>query len=213
MNRIYFYKMTVDNGGAPHATDDLLSLAICKPVMRRTASPGDLILGFAANALRDDNALIYAARVTEKLDGRDYYSSKHAGRGDCIYEWRGDEFVRRAGARYHEEPDLPHDLGHGPAYQNSSVLLCDDFAYFGRNASDDYKARYPVIEAAVRALGRGHRVEHAEALQAALRALADEVRATRQGVHGSPTQAASCGVCLREEEVCVVHDNEVQTHC
>lgn len=34
MPKIYFYKLTADNGGAPCVQDGLLSLAICKPMIR-----------------------------------------------------------------------------------------------------------------------------------------------------------------------------------
>jgi hypothetical protein len=33
VERIYFYKLTADNGGAPCVEDGLLSLAICKPAI------------------------------------------------------------------------------------------------------------------------------------------------------------------------------------
>ena len=75
MERIYFYKMTTDNGGAPHVSDKLLSLAICKPMIRSTAKPGNLILGFAANSMNADNGLIYVAQVSEKLGGDEEFHS------------------------------------------------------------------------------------------------------------------------------------------
>lgn len=75
MTRIYFYKLTTDNGGAPCVEGALLSLAICKPMIRSTAGVGDLIFGFAANALHEDNRLIYAARVTRTLRNGEYYKS------------------------------------------------------------------------------------------------------------------------------------------
>lgn len=50
--RIYFYKLVADNGGAPCVENGLLSLAICKPMIRKTAKEGDLILGFAGNSLK-----------------------------------------------------------------------------------------------------------------------------------------------------------------
>jgi len=40
MARIYFYKLTTDDGGAPCVQDGLLSLAICKPMIRGTAEVG-----------------------------------------------------------------------------------------------------------------------------------------------------------------------------
>jgi Nucleotide modification associated domain 2 len=45
MNNTYFYKLTADNGGAPCVRYGLLSLAICKPMIRKTAKEGDLIFG------------------------------------------------------------------------------------------------------------------------------------------------------------------------
>jgi Nucleotide modification associated domain 2 len=75
MPKIYFYKLTTDNGGAPCVQNDLLSLAICKPMMRKTATEegGDLIFGFAANSLHRNNPLIYVARVTKKLCTGEYF--------------------------------------------------------------------------------------------------------------------------------------------
>jgi hypothetical protein len=77
MSKIYFYKLIADNGGAPCVTNDLLSLAICKPMTRKTAEIGDLIFGFAANSLNPDNRLIYVSRVTDKrCDGKYFNPQK-----------------------------------------------------------------------------------------------------------------------------------------
>lgn len=71
--RIYYYKLTADNGGAPCVQEGLLSLAICKPMIRSTAECCDLIFGFAANSLAPNNRLIYIARVTDKNRNGAYY--------------------------------------------------------------------------------------------------------------------------------------------
>ena len=79
MSRIYFYKLTSDNGGAPCVQDRLLSLAICKPKIRMNAQPGDLIFGFAANSLYSDNRLIYIAQISERVcDGTYYKDAKYS---------------------------------------------------------------------------------------------------------------------------------------
>jgi hypothetical protein len=96
--RIYFYKLTTDDGGAPCVEDGLLSLAICKPMIRGTAEVGDLILGFAAKSLHADNRLLYVARVTDKAPNGEYYTTaKFARREDCIYERSGNRFLWRQG--------------------------------------------------------------------------------------------------------------------
>ena len=64
---IHVYKMMTHNGGAPCVHDDLLSLAICKPKIRKAAPIGSLIFGFG-KAL--GGRLIYTARVTGELIDR-----------------------------------------------------------------------------------------------------------------------------------------------
>ena len=73
MTKVCIYKLTVDDGGAPCVSDGILSLAICKPAIRSAAKRGNVILGFAANSLYEDNCLVYAARVTENFDGKKYF--------------------------------------------------------------------------------------------------------------------------------------------
>ena len=115
MPRTYFYKLTTDDGGAPCVKDGLLSLAICKPMIRSTANKGDLIFGFAANSLHSDNRLLYIARVTDKLiNGLYYITGKFARREDCIYQKHGDRFEWRPGSLHHGEGDLVHDWGDIP---------------------------------------------------------------------------------------------------
>jgi hypothetical protein len=181
VSRIYLYKLTTDVGQAPCVQDDLLTLAICKPMIRTTAEAGDLIFGFAANHIEEnsgvratDNHLIYIARVDE-IFGRDYYgSAEFADRMDCIYEPVGGGFRWRAGC-CHGPEHLVHDLGERPDYSRAVVLASRDFRYFGKAGSSDYKAQFPAVKDAVERTGRGHRVNHDEVLQRELRALKDLV--------------------------------------
>lgn len=197
MGRIYFYKMTADTGGAPCIRKGLLSLAICKPMIRSNATEGDLIFGFAANSLHRDNRLIYAARVTRKLPGGEYYKDKrYADRGDCIYEFRSSHFVWRTGALHHGPEHLVHDLGSFPEYARANVLLSTDFRYFGAAGTDEYKSMFRLVRNAVERLGRGLRVHHGIELHDQLLKLADWVwHCTRRKVLGSPTSAPSRRVC------------------
>ena len=176
MGRIYFYKLTVDDGGAPCLRDGVLSLAICKPMIRTRAELGDLIFGFAADSLHGDNRLIYIARVTGKASNGDYYGDpSFARRADCIYERRGDEFRWRTGALYHGPRHRTHDLGQHPTYTRAHVLLSDDFRYFGASGSAEYKSRYPLIKRAIEHLGQGHRVYHDEPLRTQLQTFMQQV--------------------------------------
>lgn len=211
MAKICFYKLTTDDGGAPCVQDGLLSLAICKPTIRSTAKRGDLIFGFAANSLRSDNRLLYIARVTDKLpDGQYYTTARFAAREDCIYERRGERFVWRQGALHHGPEHLVHDLGEYPDYAKATVLLSDDFRYFGANGGADYKARYPLIKDAVERLGRGHRSRHDEPLRKELEALMQEVWiSTRNKVLGERTSKPRHGVSHRSRSCGVVGEDGV----
>lgn len=208
MERIYFYKLTHDTGGAPCVQDGLLSLAICKPMIRRTAEPRSVIFGFAANSLHGDNRLIYIARITDKVRDGDYFKRKEfERRGDCIYEHRGNHFVWRQGARHHGPSDLVHDLGEYPTYRKASVLLSDDFRYFGGSGSADYKSRYPLIKDAVEGLGRGHRVRHDERLRTQLQSLMRWVwNETKRRVAGAPTSEPRRDACHRSRSCGVLDD-------
>ncbi|MDP2646540.1 MAG: hypothetical protein Q8P24_16495 [Desulfobacterales bacterium] len=126
----FVYKMTTDNGGAPCVQDNLLTLAICKPVIRRVAKVGDWIFGFGGNG-ELQNRLIYIAEVTGKLCGRIYYKD-YSKRRDAIYKWSGGRFTLRRTAVYHADGNnINSDVGQYPGYKNAYVLLSDDFRYFG----------------------------------------------------------------------------------
>jgi len=207
MAKIYFYKLTADDGGAPCVTAGLLSLAICKPMIRSSAEPDDLIFGFAANSLHRDNRLIYIARVTSKLcNGKYYVAGRYKRREDNIYERRGERFYWRKGARHHGPEHLAHDLGSPPSYPKAKVLLSTDFRYFGGEGTADYKSRFPLIKAAIEGFGRGHRVRHAAALREALLALKAKAWAETAGrIAGTPTSAPRRSACHRSRSCGVLH--------
>ena len=84
---IYVYKIVADIGGAPCVKNNLLSLAICKPKIRKTAAKGSIVFGFGGKDYEE--RLIYIAKVTAKLQGDAYYRQrKYARRPDCIYRVR-----------------------------------------------------------------------------------------------------------------------------
>ena len=83
MNHLYCYKMTWDTGFAPNPHGGVLTLATCKPIIRRCAMVGDWISGWAARKVHDNNGdahpftdgqnLIYLARITKKLTFDEYW--------------------------------------------------------------------------------------------------------------------------------------------
>jgi len=178
-SRIFLYKMTVDNGGAPCVQDNLLSLAICKPAIRRTAKTGDWLLGIGGKSLH--GRLIYMAEVTETVDLGLYYSlSRYKERKDCIYEFNEEGKLQvRRDALYHEDgSSLARDVGTPDAsgrYPSARVLLSRNFCYLGRNGTAESLSSYPALRDLLDGLTQGHRVNHSPAVHAELNDLQSEL--------------------------------------
>lgn len=171
--RTYLYKLTSDRGGAPCAIAPraeeaaFLTLAICKPAIRRTAQTGDRIVGITSHALANRDgypllSVIYAAMVEEGVDARDYFApaGTYGSRPDCIYEFHQQNGTARHTNRSRLHQGAEHirkDLGHYPYYRNGRVLLANEFRYFGAGAVR-IPARLELLNAAAESLGQGHRV-------------------------------------------------------
>ena len=170
---IYVYKMVADNGGAPCVSGNLLSLAICKPKIRRTAGKESLIFGFGGKGYEE--RLIYIARVTGKLEGNAYYRQReYARRADCIYRLENDQPVRKLSAKYHLDSDQrKKDVG--LHFENAFVLMSEDFRYLGQKGTDDFKKRYPNLRRLIDNLKQGHRRFNSPELRDELLTLKDEI--------------------------------------
>lgn len=203
MSKLYLYKMTTDNGGAPCVRDGKLSLAICKPSIRTSARCGDFILGFAGNSLHKNNCLIYAAKVGRCVTGDEYYANEYKLRPDCIYEFRRGTYRWRPGAIYHSREDLRHDLGDPPDYGRAKVLLVEDssdFRYWGPSCPIAYTSRYRKLGEFIRALGIGHRSNLSESLRTSVLSLLSEVwSAPETPGNSSVLSAHSLSKCSLDE--------------
>jgi hypothetical protein len=209
MSKIFFYKLAADTNGAPCIDDGLLTLAICKPMIRSVANQGDLIFGFAGNSLHRDNRLIYIARVTGKLcEGKYYDATRFRNRGDCIYRRSGNRFFWRTGSLHHGPSHVIHDLGKPKHYPRANVLLSNDFRYFGGDGSAAYKLRYPHIKRAIQRLGRGHRVNHDPKLRSQLEALKERIWSEiKRKVAGKATSEPNQQICYRSRSCGIVSDS------
>jgi hypothetical protein len=198
-NRVLVYKMTHDTGGAPCVSHGLLSLAICKPVIRRTAQADDYVLGFAGKKLPPDGRLVYAMRVTDKKCWCDY-AINYSFRKDCIYSCFNSLYVNRNKAKF--SCDMDQDLGFAPGRQNAIVLLSTDFRYFGRCNTVDLATGYPLVHERVARLGTGHLTNHLAPLSDELERLIQYVWKTfpMMGIC-RPTNPRSTG-CDREPDEC-----------
>ena len=83
MTRAYRYILTHDSGMAPCPDGGLISLATCKPVIRRVARPGDWMLRFRPDSL-ERGLVLWAGKVAEKMSPGEY-QQRHRNRSDAVY--------------------------------------------------------------------------------------------------------------------------------
>ena len=189
MARFYRYVLADDNGTAPCPQNGLLTLATCKPAIRRTARAGDLIAAFAPSPFPRD-MLAYAARVLEVVEWSTYVS-EHAypRRNDAVYSFLPDGQVKRLRAGYHPtDHHMSQDLS-GP------VLIFDpaETWYFGENPQALPKhLEWCSIGGKGSGTGRGHRVDEVD-LDAEDSLLTWLKRTYAPGFHGEPRGRSTRG--------------------
>jgi hypothetical protein len=142
--RIYSYILTWDTGFAPNPQDGLLSLACCKPAIRRSAKKGDYIVAFFGKSNFDKkyaHSLAYIAKVDDVMSFQNYFL-KFPTRMDCIYDDRLQQLPNSFHNSSHRKTDL----------SGQNVLLSKHFVYFGDlNMKIDNRFLSMVA-------GRGHKV-------------------------------------------------------
>jgi len=173
--KTYLYKLSYNDGRAPCAPEPkagshpLLTLALCKPAIRRTAVAGDRILGVTSQSLAQSkgyplHAVIYAAIVSGSLEASEYYAARspYRTRPDCVYQFdRHDgSFTHRGKTAVRDSPTFfSRDLGRTGSYKNGRILLSHDFRYFSPEPipiPDRFHELHDLIEP----LHQGHRVNH-----------------------------------------------------
>lgn len=202
MQRLFSYIVAFDSGSAPNPNDGMCSLAICKPAIRRTAKPGDWVIGLdeAPNNLR----IVYAMRVEHSLSWEDYIATcggkmlppdgfhgptlhrripqGSLDPGDCIWtDWERSHRPLDSYSGHDEDSFVPDVLRGG------RVLISRYFWYFG----DGEKHTLHLPES-LRAIvpGRGHQSTknqpHLESFVVALDSLLQKHGVTTPGVYGAP---------------------------
>lgn len=147
--RVFSYIVARDGGYSPNPFHGVCTLACCKPKVRCSAKPGDLVLGLSGRA--DGHRLIYGMVVAEKMSFADYWRDRRfrakrpdmaapdfrTKAGDNNYEPMPDGSYRQRPSR-HSHPDgstnhaaMERDLGPD---ESNPVLIGGRFCYFGANA-------------------------------------------------------------------------------
>ncbi len=150
MTRFYRYILATDNGMAPCIDNGLITLATCKPQIRRTAKAGDWVAGFYPSP-HPRGLVSYVGRVNEVIN-IGAYEENYRGRSDAVYREKRDGTFIRLRPDYHPEPKQFFKDQSGP------VLIFDKKAtwYFGDKPKD-----LPDELFHLHAKGQGHRVNNA----------------------------------------------------
>lgn len=158
--RAFSYIVVHDSGFSPNPFHGLLTLACCKPLIRRTAEAGDIIVGLSSRSER----VVYAVQVAEVIGFEEYWADpeyqarRPLMRSPQIINRTGDNIYEPVSGGYrqlpsfHSNPDGTEnadlkrtDLG------GDHVLVGERFTYWGRSGPSLPE------ELEFLAVGRGHR--------------------------------------------------------
>ena len=159
LDRLFSYKLANDSGFAPNPFFGYLSLATCKPQIRRAKKVGDWIAGFTSKKLNNDDVgsekLVYLMKVAKKIDYNIYWNEKKYK--DKIPNLETNDFIYKCGDNIYQpknqEAKSPHEFieiknkNHWDHKNDNEsidskihdvngryVLIAEEFYYLGKNA-------------------------------------------------------------------------------
>lgn len=140
--KILSYVLTCDTGFAPNPFHGFLTLATCKPNIRKSAKINDVLVGTGSAQSIGNDKLIYAGVISEVVSIEEYFENKkYAVKktkldgglpekcGDNIYQ-KIDGMWKQSPNENHFEEDMERDIN------GKNVLVCNKFWYFGKFAID-----------------------------------------------------------------------------
>ncbi|MCB0357317.1 MAG: hypothetical protein KDD40_09935, partial [Bdellovibrionales bacterium] len=165
--RLFTYCLRNDCGASPNPYGGYCTLALTKPVIRRTAEVGDWVVGLASHETGFKNAnrhIVFAMKVTEIMTLQEYdlFSQRQCPDklpqrpaktyeqfvGDSIYEFIegvDDPILRDS---VHDDSNFATDM------QAEKVLLSTEFVYWGSEAPELPENLWKIIKK-----GKGQQVD------------------------------------------------------
>lgn len=158
--RVFSYIVVHDSGFSPNPFHGLLTLACCKPLIRKTAAAGDIIVGLSSRSER----VVYAVQVAEVIGFEEYWADpEYAVRRPImnspqIIDRTGDNIYEPVSSGYRQLPSFHsnRDGSENPELKRADlgghrVLVGERFTYWGRSG--------PMLPEQLEflAVGRGHR--------------------------------------------------------
>lgn len=157
--KMFTYKLTHDTGFAPNPFGKALTLATCKPGMRKKRKVGEWVAGFSSVELStiakktgvhiSPDAIIYIGQISKVLSLGEYFDDPQFA-DKKPPENSNEDLIACCGDNMYRE--LPKGAGEGPQYEKitniyhcdrsqierdiagKNVLIFDRFTYLGRKA-------------------------------------------------------------------------------
>lgn len=185
------YIVVDDCGYAPNPWWGVCTLAICKPVIRKTAKEGDLIVGLTPSKL--GYGLVYAMEVAEILTLGEYYNDwryqdkKPDFASNDVRKWMGDNLYEQLGWDHIQHTSAHNIYGREQNVLDErkqkdlsglNVLIAGLFYYFGEMAPQ-LPSELDFLQ-----IGRGHRTSGTQGVLAFERYAAYLLK--DPGVYGNP---------------------------
>lgn len=145
MSKGYSYIVSRDYGFAPNPFHGFLTLATCKPKIRKNAEVGDYIIG--NSGVKSGYKLIYMAKVDAVISFDEYwnnlqYKSKRPVMNGSLKLLYGDNIYHHDNNGAWFQEDSHHSYGDGSVNMynlnrdtgtTDNVLICHNYFYFGKS--------------------------------------------------------------------------------
>lgn len=166
--KAYRYIITNDDGSAPNYSPPQVTLAICKPKIRKNALPGDLVIAFQGRSIGSDpHAVRWAGVVSERMTFADYWNDSRFRSKRPDASIRGDSIYEPANGQLRQV----RNLSHGSADKKSDISGVNVLVFSKAwNFTDVTARRMPAdIDLSIALpFRRGHRVTDLDDSQFAL---------------------------------------------
>lgn len=109
--RVHTYVIATDAGSAPNYERPFVTLAVCKPRIRRKAEVGDLVLAFAGKKVNPDepHTVVWAGVVREKMTFAEYWNDPRFAGKKPDRSQTPDNFYRPVNGHLEWVPNPVHD--------------------------------------------------------------------------------------------------------
>lgn len=160
--RLFSYIVKHDSGFSPNPFWGYCTLACCKPAIRKTAKPGDWIIGLSSKSM--GHKIVYFMKVQEVLSFEEYFKDarfkkkKPDYRKGDIISIRGDNIYKPLTYGRFKQLESKHSNGTKEDkaskkrdLSGENVLISQHFVYFGKKTIK-LPARFNILK-----VGRGHK--------------------------------------------------------